>query len=67
MAANSIISNGGLINQVYLPKIIFPLVQICCGSMRFGLVLALFLPFIWFYTGTLSAAWLGLPLLLLVF
>ncbi len=66
MASNSIISNSRLINQIYLPKIIFPLVQICCGGLRFGVVLSLFLPFIWFYTGTISMAWWGLPLLMLV-
>ncbi len=64
-AASSIFNNGRLINQIYLPKIVFPLVEICCGTLRFALVLALFLPFIWWYTGNITQAWWGLvPLML---
>ncbi len=64
-AGNSILGNGTLINQIYLPKLVFPLTEIAGGSLRFGIVLVLFLVFAAFYSDGPTLAWLALPALLL--
>ncbi len=61
------IHNGiGIINQVYLPKWIFPATEVASGTVKFTFVLALFVLFCVAYVGRVSSAWLLLPLLLLV-
>ena len=64
-AGTAILSNGQLINQIYLPKWVFPLIEVAGNSLRFAAVLALFLVFAAFYTdGPAWAWWAVLPLLL---
>lgn len=65
MAARSIVNNASLINQIYLPKIVFPLIDITCCTLRFAMVLALFLPFMVFISGV-NQAWLALPVIMLI-
>jgi lipopolysaccharide transport system permease protein len=64
-AGSSILVNGQLINQIYLPKWVFPLIEVTGNTLRFLAVLVLFLAFAAIYTGGPSWAWLAfLPLLL---
>ena len=46
LGANSLMSNIGLINQIYLPKIIFPLISIVIGILRFFLVFLILIIFL---------------------
>jgi lipopolysaccharide transport system permease protein len=62
--ANSLLSNGQLINQIYLPKWVFPMIELVGNSLRFCFVLVLFLIFVSLYTDGPSLVWLALlPLL----
>jgi lipopolysaccharide transport system permease protein len=65
-AASSIKGNVGIINQVYVPKLMFPVIEIVATTCRFGFVLALFLIFIVLYRQTVTHYWLALPVILLV-
>jgi lipopolysaccharide transport system permease protein len=63
-AANSLMANSGLINQVYLPKIIFPLTAIVINTFKFLIILLLFLVFLQFLPAKPSWAWALLPVLI---
>jgi lipopolysaccharide transport system permease protein len=65
-AANSIPANAGLMQQVYLPKHVFPAIVLVVNTIKFLVVLGLLLIFLVVYGYAPSAAWLGLPALLLV-
>ena len=62
---NSIVGNASLINQIYLPKIVFPLIELVGCTMRFLIILLLFLVFARLYSGQFYVTWLYLPLLML--
>jgi lipopolysaccharide transport system permease protein len=64
-AASSIQGNSGVINQVYLPKLMFPIIDIVISTYRFVFVLILLLLFIVLYRGHLTVYWLSLPLIML--
>ena len=64
--ANSIPSNAGLMNQVYIPKYLFPGVVIIVGTIKFLVVLALFLLFLIVYGITPSETWLIVPVILVI-
>lgn len=61
--ANSIIANAGLIQQVYLPKIIFPVISICNMSWKFLFSLIVLFPLLWFNHSPPSWSYLALPML----
>ena len=63
--ANSLISGAGLMNQVYLPKIIFPLTTIAVNTFKFFIILSLFLAFLLFMSVEPSWHWGLLPILVL--
>ena len=65
-ASGSILNNPGLMRQVYLPKAVFPFVTITTDSVKFLLVFTILLVFLLWNGGTVSPAWLALPLLLVV-
>lgn len=65
-ASGAILNNPGLMRQVYLPKVVFPLVTILTDTAKFLVVFSILLVFLLWNGGTFSAAWLALPLLLLV-
>ncbi len=65
MSARSIVNNASLINQIYLPKVVFPLIDMACCTLRFAMVLAVFLPFMIIIAG-ISEVWLALPLVMLM-
>jgi lipopolysaccharide transport system permease protein len=63
--ANSLIAGAGLMNQVYLPKIIFPLTNITVNTFKFLIILVLFLIFLQFTAVKPSWNWFLLPALVL--
>ena len=65
-AANSILLNGSLMNQVYLPKLIFPIVTVLANTMKFFIILAILLLFLLVYGIDPSVSWLALPILIVV-
>lgn len=64
--ANSILLNGSLMNQVYLPKLIFPLVTVLANTIKFIIILVLLLAFLMLYGLEPSASWVALPVLIAV-
>lgn len=65
--ANSIGGGAkGLMRQVYLPKIIFPLVVVVTDLFKFAVVVLLLLVFLWISGFAPNTAYLALPLLLLL-
>ena len=62
--ANSIPSNAGLMNQVYIPKYLFPAIVIIVGTIKFLVVLALLLVFLIVYGVSPSETWLVVPFIL---
>lgn len=66
-AASSIKYNMGLVYQVYLPKVVFPIIALITSTLRFSIVLAVFLIFLWSNGVPITSAWFSdLPLLLLL-
>lgn len=66
-SATSIQHNMGLIYQVYLPKVVFPVIAILTSTARFAFVFVVFLLFLLAIGTPVTAAWFtDLPLLLLL-
>lgn len=64
-ASTSITSNMGLIYQVYLPKVVFPVVAVVTSTLRFSFVFFILLLFLLANDAPVTSAWLiDLPLLL---
>jgi lipopolysaccharide transport system permease protein len=63
--SSSLMANAGLMNQVYLPKIVFPLTSIAINTFKFFIILVLFLIFIQFTSVAPSWQWMLLPILIL--
>jgi len=64
VGASSLIINQGLMQQVYVPKIIFPTVTVVTNTIKFLIVLAVLLVFLVLYGIVPSLTWLMLPVLL---
>lgn len=64
--AESILGGHNLMQQVYLPKIIFPIILILTDSVKFVFIFALLLVFLWLYGYPPSHYYLALPVLILV-
>ena len=64
--ANSITYNAGLMNQVYIPKYLFPAIVIVVGTIKFAVILALLLVFLVLYGITPTETWLFLPVILFI-
>lgn len=60
--AVSIVTNSALICQVYLPKIIFPLVIVVTNAITYSVIWTLFLLFLPFLGYPPNTFWLALPL-----
>ena len=56
VGSNSLMVNVGLMNQVYVPKIIFPLTVIVTNTVKFFIIFILFLVFLCF-ASTPSLSW----------
>lgn len=65
-ASLSITMNAGLVQQIYVPKSLFALIQIFSNTFKFLIVLALLLVFLLLIGKVPSAEWLGLIPLILV-
>jgi lipopolysaccharide transport system permease protein len=64
--SNSVVASANLMNQVYLPKIIFPLTIIAINTFKFLIILILFLFFLQFTSIKPSLTWVLLPVPLVV-
>ena len=64
--ANAILAGRGLMRQVYIPKILFPLINMMTDLLKFIVVLAILLVFLWFYGFDINVSYLAFPLVLLV-
>jgi lipopolysaccharide transport system permease protein len=65
-SSGSIFDAGGILKQVYLPKIILPLITLFANLWKFGFIFALLLLWLW-CTGSLpNVSYLALPSLLLL-
>ncbi len=65
-SANSILGGRGLMHQVYVPKIVFPLVIIITDLIKFTCVFSVLLLYLWLSGFALNPAYLSLPLVLMV-
>lgn len=62
-SSNSILAGKSLINQVYIPKVFFPLVVILQDCVKQAFVFVLLLVFLIIYGTDVSLSWLYLPLI----
>lgn len=62
--SNSLLANANLMNQVYVPKIVFPLTNIAVNTFKFIIILILLLVFLQFASSGINWAWLLLPILI---
>ena len=60
----AILSNTGLIKQVYLPKFVFPGAALLTSTVKFLFIFVLLLIFLCFYGLSPNTAWLALPAIL---
>lgn len=65
-SSNSIVANKGLMLQVNIPKIFFPLEIILRGTFKHLFVLSLLLIFLIFYPTPVSITWVALPVLMFI-
>lgn len=65
-ASGSIIAGKGLMLQVDIPKVFFPLEVIIRGTFKNLFVLALLLLFLFFYPTPVSVTWIALPILMVI-
>ena len=63
-AAGSIITNRGLINQVYLPKFVLPVMATATSTMKFIIVFSLLLIMVCLVGQPPTLSWLALPAVL---
>lgn len=63
-SAGSISSSVGLINQIYVPKMIFHSIVVVTNTIKFLIILVILLLLLGFVSHTFSWSWLWLPLLL---
>jgi len=64
--ANTILINRGLMRQVYLPKIIFPIVVILIDLTKFAFVFILLLIYLWIEGFPIGISYFALPILLTI-
>lgn len=62
--AVAITANNGLMQQVYLPKIIFPSITIVTNTIKFVFILIMLLLFLQWYGASIGMAYVALPLAL---
>lgn len=65
-AGGSILNGKGLMNQVHVPKLVFPTVTLLTDLTKFALVLVLLLVFLWISGYPVNVSYLALPVLLVV-
>jgi len=65
-AANSILSERSLMQQVYLSKLVFPIITVLTDTFKFLVVFFLVLGFVWISGFAPSAHYLALPVVLAI-
>ena len=65
-AGNSLVQGRGLMQQVYLPKVILPTVTILTDTVKFAFVFVVLLVFLRVYGCPLELSYLALPVVVLV-
>lgn len=60
--SNSLMVNVGLMNQVYVPKIFFPLTAVLINTFKFLIIFTIFLTFLKFTAVQPSLTWMLLPI-----
>jgi lipopolysaccharide transport system permease protein len=66
VSSNTIAANAALMQQVYLPKYLFPAIVVVINTLKFAAVFAVLLVFLLVYGYEPSVAWLSLPLVMLI-
>ena len=64
--SETILGAQALMRQIYLPKVIFPIILILTDTVKFLFILALLLIFLWFYGYGIGLPYLALPIMLIV-
>ncbi len=62
--AGAILDNHPLMRQTYLPKVVFPLIVTVQDSVKFGIVFALLMVFLWLYGFVPGVVYWALPVIL---
>jgi lipopolysaccharide transport system permease protein len=65
-AGNSLLASRGLMQLVYLPKILFPVISVLTDTVKFFFVFLVLLVFLWIYGAPVGLPYLSLPLILIV-
>src|SRR5690606_37958917 len=65
-ASGSVSGSVGLMQQVYIPKILLPMIVIATNTFKFSLILTLFLIFLWIDGRASYQTWLYLPMVLVM-
>jgi lipopolysaccharide transport system permease protein len=61
----SIQQNRAIMNQVHLPKVVFPFIVIFTDSIKFFIVFVILLLFLWIYGFSVNMSYFALPIILL--
>lgn len=66
--SSALLANKGLMQQVYLPKVLLPLIPVVANTLKFALVLLLLLVYVWVFQRSPGWDWLALlPVLIAAF
>lgn len=57
-------SNRSLMQQVYVPKLLFPLIIVFVNTIKFLIILALLIVFLLLYGAGINVQWMALPVLI---
>jgi len=63
--ANSIVANRHLMRQIYLPKIIFPIIAVSQMTLKFFIILSILLIFLQFFGPGIGVSYVALPVVIL--
>jgi lipopolysaccharide transport system permease protein len=59
-ASGTIAQSVGIMSQVYLPKVVFPMITVLTNGLKFLIILAIYLVFLCLYGVEIKATWLWL-------
>jgi lipopolysaccharide transport system permease protein len=62
-ASGTIAQSVSIMSQVYLPKIIFPMITVVTNCLKFIIILLIFLVFLWIYGAEVKLSWFWLLIL----
>jgi lipopolysaccharide transport system permease protein len=57
-ASGTVAQSVGIMSQVYLPKVVFPLITVATNTLKFLIILGIFLVFLHIYGIAVQASWL---------